>query len=297
MDPKTEAALYKQPPRGVTTEADLLKAALATKHPKPPGRETAPVEETAAKPAAPKAKEIRPKLAPTATSTSADDASSRRSTRVRELEALTAKGKAKHESNSLAAEKQRIEVEARQLARERAALEQAKGDPFGYLESIGLPPEEIARRVIRGADPHARLEDQVAELKAHQTAAIRAEQQRQQQLTAQQKQAQVQQAEAGFVRIATNEQKFPNLNLLFSPGEILTQAKQVAAQAASAGVFYDDEEISDYLESRAATRTSKARQTRPTTSAKVDQRAFKKLPKSKQNQILGRQLAEMRKAA
>lgn len=273
---------------------------------------------------------------------SAEEAAARRAARAKELSELARSGREKWQARQ--AEKQQrgeverlkaeVEAERSRIAAEKAKLEAAAKDPLKFLESLGLPPEELAKQVIRRGDPLHKTEELAAQFEefkrqqreaADADAKARAAQQERDRQAAQIVQAR--QAEAQFVRMASDQDKYPSLNALYSPEEILVKAHRVAqaARAADPNAFYEDSEIADHLESEAKARLEKLRGAPPapapiktpeppaetpgqsepkgqksrTLSSElqgelgVDTEAFKKLPRSKQNQIIGETLKRL----
>jgi hypothetical protein len=267
----------------------------------------------------------------------------RRARRTAELAELARTGREKwqqsqaekRERSELAKARADIEAERKQIAAEKERIALADKDPFKYLETRGVPPEELAKRVLRRGDPAAQAEELRAELESYKKSETERREQEEKSRKEQAEQFQRQQqaltqrqAEAAFVRMASDEAKYPALTALFTPQEILIKAQQVIseARAANPNVFYDDEEIADFLEKEAQPRLAKVRgvaasaaakpgvkipldavlspggvkavapPARPTLSSdlqselQVDSAAWKKLPKSKQNKILGERL-------
>lgn len=241
-------------------------------------------------------------------------------------------GKAeKQERESFAKQKADVEARAKQLEEEKAQIELAKKDPFAWLEKIGVPPEELARRVIKRGDPKESIEQVRAELeefKRQQAEAVkRDEEARIQRAEEDRRAAQFQQArqnESRFLSEATVADKYPAINALYTPQEILLKAYSVinTIRAQNPDAFYEDSEIADYLEQEAAPRVQKLRgpsvapapktpeppaanQAQPEQGQKsrtlsselqsegtVDATAFKKLPRAKQNQIAAERLKQ-----
>jgi chromosome segregation ATPase len=294
------------------------------------------------KPAA-EAKELVAEANPEDAAATADQdsvATQRREARVKELAELARAGREKWQAKQ--AERQQrgevdrmkaeVEAERAKIAADKAKLDAAVKDPLKFLEAMGLPPEELAKQVIRRGDPTAQTEALRAELEefkrqqreaAEADAKARREHQDNERRAAAHMAAR--NAETQFVRMASDVNKYPALNALYSPEEILMKAHRVAAQARAAdpNIFYDDSEIADFLEQEALPRLQKARGGSPVQTPKspetpaapvgqpdpgpksrtltselqselgVDSEAFKKLPRSKQNQIIGEQLKRL----
>lgn len=311
----------------------------APEAPKP----TAAVEEKAgSEPAKTEGSEQAPAAEKTPDEKAAEEAAARRAARVKELSELARSGREKWQARE--AQKQRsgefekrqaeLEARAKEIEAQKAKLEAATKDPFKFLESLGVPPEELAKRVIKRGDPLSQAEELRAELESmrreiadRETAAQKAQQEREERERQASIAAQRRQAEAAFVRLASDESKFPSLNALYSPDEILAKAHRVAAaaRAADPDAIYEDSEIAEHLEHEASLRLQKLRGAPPAPKAPekttespavasgqteqgqksrtlsselqseigVDTEAFKKLPRSKQNQIIGETLKRL----
>lgn len=318
------AKIFKPAPPAILEKPEPDAAATAT--PSTPEGETAAATDPAA---------------PASAATPDADAAKvqeRKLARQRELADLAKTGHEKWQAKQAQKQqktdydKQRAELDAERvkIAAEKAQLELAVKDPFSFLESRGLPPEALAKEVFKRGDPTHQAESVRAEFEAwkkEQKEAMEADTKAREAAQENERRAalhvQARQVEQKFVQMVVDEAKYPSLNALYSPEEILLKAHRLAAaaRAADPNAFYTDSEIADHLEQEAAPRLQKLRgspvQTPPVpeppaanpgptaqghksrtlsselqSEVAVDADTFKKLTRSKQNAILGERLKQ-----
>lgn len=160
------------------------------------------------------------------------------------------------ERQQLANEKASLEAERRSVAETQARYKAAASDPVKMGELAGLTREQLAHELTMAGSPeHAALMDlraKAAALEEKHRAVdefIASQKKRDEDSVQSAKAAEYQQKLEVFIQAATNQEKFPALNALYEPYEILEKGKAVQKEYhRRTGNLATDEEIAEYLE-------------------------------------------------
>ncbi len=151
-------------------------------------------------------------------------------------------------------EQQRINYQMEEVRRQNARLqqetaqarqfqEQLRSDPIAALRQLGVTDQAVAERMLKDGSPEAQIRQLEARLEAERQERLQERQQ------LQQKEAQLreQEANADFVRKASDAEKFPNLQDV-PPSQIVAGGYRLLAAARARGIDTRMYTAEDFIE-------------------------------------------------
>lgn len=173
------------------------------------------------------------------------------------------------ERRQFAAKQAEIETERKSLSEMQARYKAASSDPMKLAELSGMTREKLAHELAMSGSPeHMALMELRAKADALEAKHrevdefIAGQKKREEESTRANREQSIRQGEQQYVSVATNSEKFPALNTLYEPHEILAKGKAVQeAYYKKTGSVATDAEIAEYLEiNEARPRLDKIRQ-------------------------------------